>query len=81
MHSGTTGPVEPSVPGGPAPKPQAFYVDKILDHRRENDGFRYLVLWYGHPRSSATWEPVSSFDDIECIDSYWRGLPMSARSK
>ena len=48
--------------GGAAP---ASYVDRITAHRRRNGITEYLAEW--RDGSDSTWEPASSFDDIESL--------------
>jgi hypothetical protein len=50
----------------------AFEVDHIVNHRLNPDthAYEYLVNWKHYPDDS-TWEPVSSFDDIDPIRRYW----------
>ena len=47
--------VEPPPPMTDADGFERFYVEKILSHRRNRHGLKYLVKWIGYP--AATWEP------------------------
>jgi transposase InsO family protein len=50
-----------------------YEVEKILDKRRSNGRFEYLVKWVGYPYHQATWEPLEHLkhcenllEDYEC---------------
>jgi hypothetical protein len=47
-------------------------VDCVLHHRGTGSSREYLVQWKG--RDVLTWEPVSHFDDLAPIDTYFRRL-------
>ena len=51
-----------------------FRVDEILDQRKEakTGEVQYLTKWSGYNVDEATWEPESSFIDLEPVDNYWR---------
>ena len=50
----------------------AFEVDHIINHRVDpkTHTYEYLVSWKRYPDDDS-WEPVSSFDDIDPIRRYW----------
>jgi hypothetical protein len=56
----------------PEPNELCYEVDKILDDKVENGLQLYLVKWKDYDDSFNTWEPVSSFDSLECIMEYNR---------
>jgi hypothetical protein len=35
---------------------QEFEVEVILDHRKQGRSWKFLILWKGYPRESATWQ-------------------------
>lgn len=47
--------VEPQPPVTDADGFDRYYVEKILSHRQDRQGLKYLVKWVGYPE--ATWEP------------------------
>jgi transposase InsO family protein len=49
-----------------------FIVDDILDHRVSNGGLEYKVRWKGFSAEDDSWEPYSSFYDVQVIYDYWR---------
>ena len=44
-----------------APEP-LFYVEMIMDHKRERGVDKYLIKWEGYGHEHDTWEPASSLD-------------------
>jgi hypothetical protein len=40
-----------------------FEVQKILEHRKHNDGLEYLVNWSGYPHSDNIWEPDTNLTE------------------
>ena len=52
-----------------------YTVEKILDKKKEGDTCKYLVKWYGYPKSQATWEPLENLDNVketvEEFDKTW----------
>ena len=50
----------------------AFEVDHITNHRIDpkTNAYEYLVSWKRYPDDNS-WEPVSSFDDIDPVRRYW----------
>lgn len=49
-----------------------FYVEKILDHKVENNETLFLVKWLDYGEELNSWEPSSSFDDPSILDAYWK---------
>ena len=41
-----------------------YEVEKILDHKLYKNSIQFLVLWKGHPRDDATWQPDT--DLVNC---------------
>ena len=65
--------VEPPLPITDADGFERYYVEKILSHRRDRHGWKYLVKWTGYPE--ATWEPERYLknelgQDLEPLKSY-----------
>jgi transposase InsO family protein len=49
-----------------------FRVENIIDHRPSRNGsMEYRVKWQGYSLDDASWEPESSFIDLDPIDLYW----------
>ena len=70
--------VEPPPPITDADGFERYYVEKILSHRRDRHGLKYLVKWTGYPE--ATWEPERYLknelgQDLEPLKSYKRLNP------
>ena len=62
MPSATQTPVEQS----------EYVVDKIVNHRTEDDGkLTNFVKWYGYPSSKITWEPITNLRH-SMITQYFR---------
>ncbi len=51
-------------------------VDKILQHRYNNDkkSYEYSVKWKDFDEDENIWEPESSFDSLETINTYWKRI-------
>ena len=50
-----------------------YEVESILQHKKTNTGFEYLVKWKGYNNpNDLTWEPDYNFDSNEIINSYWK---------
>lgn len=49
-----------------------FEVEKILDHRWENNEYQYLTKWRGYSDSENSWEPQGNFSGTQAITQYWR---------
>jgi hypothetical protein len=48
-----------------------FEVEKILDHRTEDNGLEYLIKWKGYPQSENTWEPDTNLTNCrQLLTSY-----------
>ena len=66
---------EPPPPITDADGFERFFVEKILSHRRDRNGLKYLVKWIGYP--DATWEPEKFLkneigEDLEPLIKYKR---------
>lgn len=49
-----------------------YYVDKILDHRKNSDDqWEYLVKWTGYPDSENTWEPAANITQ-KSLNEFWK---------
>ena len=46
-------------------------MEKILNSRKINNKFQYLVKWKNIPEEEATWEFEEKFDSTELIEDYW----------
>jgi hypothetical protein len=57
--------------------PEAFVVDKILNHRDGVKGVEYLVKWKSCGDDENSWEPVEHFNDWSGIQEYWKKLRQS----
>lgn len=58
----------------PAVEETSYRVDKITKHRTTKAGkFEYYVEWKDKAVEPG-WEPVSNFDDINCIKKYWKSV-------
>ena len=59
-----------------APLSSAFYVERIITHRLNQDNqILYQVRWFGYESADDTWEPVGSFTDMSIISNYHASLP------
>ena len=45
--------------------------EKILESRKINIKFQYLVKWKDLAENEATWEFEEKFDSTELIEDYW----------
>ena len=41
---------------------EEYEVEKILAHRKQGRGYRYLIHWKGYPNSSDSWEPTANLE-------------------
>ena len=52
-----------------------YTVESILDKKKENGNWKYLIKWHGWSKSQATWEPLGNLDNIketlERFDKIW----------
>ena len=55
----------------------SFLVQDIIAMRFVNNEPEYRVRWFGFEESDDTWEPPSSFDDVEIIKRFLASLPAS----
>lgn len=53
---------------------QSYAIEAVLDHREGVSGAepQYFVRWKGYGSKWDSWEPFSNFDDIACINDYFR---------
>ena len=48
---------------------EVYQVKSILKHRRQGQGYQYLIKWEGYLITEASWEPKSAFsDDGDLLD-------------
>ena len=59
----------------------SYVVEKIVNDRMENDEQQYYVKWKNYPVEDSTWEPVENFDDITCIEKYWKEKMIEVKKK
>lgn len=57
-----------------------YEVDEIVDHRFE-DAIKFRVRWKGFGAHEDSWEPLSCFDQSECIDDYSKKVGISFREQ
>ena len=52
---------------------EEYEVETILQHRKRNQGYEYLVKWSGWTQRYNTWEPESNLaHSPEILKDYWR---------
>ena len=52
---------------------EEYEVETILQHRRKNKGYEYLVKWSGWTQRYNSWEPESNLSHSpEILKDYWR---------
>jgi len=49
----------------------SYEVEAILNHRKTDNGYEYLVRWKNYTADDDSWEPQENFDDLETIQRYW----------
>ena len=50
---------------------EVYQVETILKHRRQGQGYQYLIKWEGYLITEALWKPESAFsDDGDLLDVY-----------
>ena len=48
-----------------------YTVEAILNKKKEGENWKYLIKWYGWPKSQATWEPLENIDNImETVEKF-----------
>lgn len=53
---------------------EIFHIDKILKHRAKNNDFEYLVKWKNYSNKHNSWEPKTSFLEMDAITNYWKKI-------
>ena len=52
-----------------------FEVQAIVNHHPRAGGrpdeFEYLTNWVGYTEDDDSWEPVTSFNTLKCVNDYW----------
>jgi hypothetical protein len=61
------------------PDDDQYYVENLLNHRKKNDKFEYLVKWVGFDET--TWEPVENILDDNLVRQYWAKKSRIPKSK
>ena len=59
----------------------SFVIEKIVDHRKQDGVFDYLVKWKDYGIKDNTWVPVEDFDGLAMIHKYWKGKERINRAK
>ena len=59
----------------------SFVIEKIVDHRKRDGVFDYLVKWKDYGIKDNTWVPVEDFDGLAMIHKYWKGKERINRAK
>ena len=49
-----------------------YEVEKIINHRKFNNKYKYLIKWVGYEQE--TWEIEDNIIDKECVIDYWNGI-------
>jgi hypothetical protein len=49
---------------------QEFYVEKIVDKRRQGKGKQYLVRWQGEGPEGNVWLAAGELEECEALDSW-----------
>ena len=49
-----------------------YVVEKILDHKKVDNEYQYLVKWKGYGSEFNSWETVDCFDGLDTISKYWK---------
>ncbi len=70
---------ENEVQGNQIANNQFFEIQKILDHKQENNGYHYLIRWKGYSKEHDSWEPASNIADISIITKYWKKIKQVQR--
>ena len=49
-----------------------FMVKRIIEHRKRDGMYDYLVEWKDCRPEFTSWEPVEAFDGLKMIHHYWK---------
>ena len=60
-----------TIPNQDADQTSSFEVEAILNHVEDKEGIKYHVRWKDYSEDHDSWEPHTSFDDLETISKYW----------
>ncbi|CDS06575.1 hypothetical protein LRAMOSA09103 [Lichtheimia ramosa] len=59
-----------------------YTVDRIVEHKKVAPGtYIYRVRWEGYDADSDTWEPESSFTNVQSIHDYWKSVEEEPEAK
>jgi hypothetical protein len=47
------------------------FVDRIVDHKHQRNGYHYLVRWQGESPANDLWIHESYLEDNKAVDKYW----------
>jgi hypothetical protein len=47
---------------------EEFFIDRIMDERKREQGTQYLVRWTGYGPEDDRWLPTSALKDCEALD-------------
>lgn len=50
-----------------------FVIERIVRHKKNDDGTKYFVRWYGYSPSDDTWEPPHQIPQ-HFVRRYWERL-------
>jgi hypothetical protein len=68
-------------PGKQDDKQRAYVVKSVLDHRGPDGKREYLVAWQGYGDDENSWVPQTDFEDLACIQTYWRRRETKAKQE
>ena len=50
---------------------ERYYVEDIIDEKKENGVQKYHTKWWSFGHDENTWEPEENFEDREVIKAFW----------
>ncbi|KAJ9050757.1 Chromobox protein 5 [Entomophthora muscae] len=68
---------KPSSPAkeGEEEEEEVYVVEDIKDHKKDKNGYKYLIKWQGFSDADNTWETEENIFSQELIDKYWAKQP------